>query len=492
MSHLPFGAFNPRFHGISIFANEERLRQLSIYAEAPDPSAWVEKAGALSLEKISAISAIDHEMRHFHDFLISPLGATTMGLRMEASVSGLQAINLLGKCAGKWVPAPIGRWIRWDVAQRHNWINTIGQPFGIEFKDMVVLPHIPEDAPTLGGGGLYSVNEDMPAEEQLAQYALVAAGGYKYMEAIKTKRVEDFGIPITADSVFEATAHLVQLQSTYTAQSEKASQIFQKYIASSESPHLMVLNVLSLAFQDATGAVNVQRLCELFTWTMLGAPDKVMSTGHPAARCGGVLALLAQEPANPVFTAQVTSAAIFDELDKIYGVSDWRGNVAAAAVASDRRMALYERGAEHLQGGYFDGLFAVARHWHSDQAAARKTFLADPGSLSNPLRYIKESAYPRPIVELRLPTGIHERSEPVKSERIRAVSVDAEGLQNIGYTWQPPGKFPKGLLDAAHQTRLATQVMDFAFQDEPVTDTYDDYWRGVLSRMVGKRIVSLI
>lgn len=493
MSHLPFGAFNPRFHGISIFANAERIGQLSSYEDAPGPSAWTAKQGdALSLETISTISALDHETRHFHDFLVSPIGAITMGMRMQASMAGLQAIKLLKQCDGKWVPAPIGKWIHWNNEQRRCWVRSVGEPFGITFADIVEFPHLAEKSPSPHKAGLHPIAVGLSPQEQLAQYVLAAAGGYRYMEALRSKHVEGLGVSINADSVFEATAHLVQSQAIYTGQSAQASKVFQDFIASSGLPHLEALNTLSFGLQHATGAVNVERLCQLFTWMMLGASDKLLSSGHPAARCGGVLALLAQEPRNAVFTKPAPTASVFEQLDKIFGEADWRGNVASAAAASDRRMAQYEQAAKHLAGGYFDDLFAVARHWHSDQAASRSRFMGDPGSLSQPLRYLKESAYPQPLIELRLPTGTHERSEPVKSKHIRAVAVDAEGLRAIGYTWQPPGPYPDGLLDASHTTRIATHVMDFAFQDEPVTDTYDDYWRDVLSRMIGKRIVSLI
>ncbi|MBI5716376.1 MAG: hypothetical protein HZC37_01660 [Burkholderiales bacterium] len=492
MSHLPFGAFNPRFHGVSLFVTAERMGRIAGYEAVADPSSWAARSDALSLEEISTISVLDHERRHFHDFLVSPFGAVMMGMRMQASLAGLQAIKLLKQCVGKWVPAPIGRWIHWDDRQRRDWISTTGEAYGFTLGDVVALPHHPENAPAPHKSGIHAVADDLPVEEQLAQYALAATSGYRFMEVLRTKRVDGFGITIAADSVFEATAHLVQSQAIYTGQSAQASRLFEEFIANSDLSHLQALNTMALALHRATGDVSAERICELFTWMMLGPPDKVLSSGHPAARCGGVLTLLAQQPKNAVFRARAPTTAIFDALDRIFGEADWRSNVAAASAASDRRMAKFDRAAERLDGGYFDSLFAVARHWHSDQSASRSAFVEEPGSLSKPLRYVEESAYPAPFLEVRLPAGVHQRSKPVRSERMRAVAVDAEGLQAIGYTCQPPGSHPDGLLDATHNARITTHVMDLVFQDEPVADAYDKYWRDVLAGMIGKRVASLI
>src|SRR5215831_8876937 len=100
MDHIPFGTFNPRFYGVSILlGDKDRLAFVDRYAEAKDPAEWAK--GGTSLSGVSTVSTIDHERRHFHDFLLSPLGTITMGLRMQASINGFQALVACARCQGR-------------------------------------------------------------------------------------------------------------------------------------------------------------------------------------------------------------------------------------------------------------------------------------------------------------------------------------------------------------------------------------------------------
>lgn len=492
MHHMPFGAFNPRFHGISLFSDSDRLGWLKDYESAPDPRGWSAATGEPELDQIISISAPEHESRHFHDFLVSPIGLVTMGQRMQASIAGLQAINLMKKCAGRWIPAPVGRWLHWDETQRRRWVSDVGGAFGFELDDVVALPHSPPDTMSHRTPCSHQLGEHLCAEQQLSEQASAAAGAYRFLEVLRSIHVDDLDIHVNAHSVFEASAHLVQMQAIYTGQSAQAAQIFQHFLETASMPHLDALRTIWGLLHHASGAVSVDRLCELFTWMMLGPTDRVLSSGHPAVRCGGVIQLARARPDHAIFTEQASTETVFDTLDALFGEPDWRANIWAASDGANRRIAQYNDASIHLRGGYFDGLFEVARHWHRDQAAARSTFLADPGTLAQPLRYIQDAAYPHPLFELQLPNGMHQRTEPLDSPSARALAVDEAGLQVIAYTCQPPGIFPAGLLDAAHQTRIATHWIDFAFQDDPVMNTFDQHWRQQLGAYVGKEIVSLM
>ena len=318
MQHLPFGLFNPRFYGVSvILGDEDRNDAVEHYGRAKDPGEWIRNTGTPSLNDISTLSAMDHELRHFHDFLLSPIGTVTMGLRMQASINGIQAMRALGQCQGSFVPVPLTRWIEWDAGKRQRWIGSTGRFFGIERSDdLVAVPHVEGIAHAKYQVGAHPVPESLPHEHKLSSYALSAAQAYASMSVLRQRRSQ-YDMDVSADDVFEATAHLVQMQAVWTGQGEAAAQSLLEFITTSSAKHLMPLQVLWTALQRSSHPVNVRRMTELFTWMLLGSWEELTSSGHPASRYFQVLELAAAAPDADVFVRVMATAKLFHLLDAL-------------------------------------------------------------------------------------------------------------------------------------------------------------------------------
>jgi hypothetical protein len=493
MEHVPFGAFNPRFYGVSIFlGGEDRVDFVDRYGRANDPAEWVRDVHMPELSEVSTLSAIDHEVRHFHDFLLSPLGTIVMGLRMQASINGIQAMQALARCRGKFVPVPIIRWIQWDDAARQRWIDSTGSFFRIgKSSDIVALPHSPDVTGSNFQVGAQSVPDAIPPEEQLSGYALLAAQAYSSMSMWRQRRVSRFEMDVSADDVFEAAAHLVQLQAVWIGQGQQAGERFLDFVLTSSAKHLEPLQVLWAALQRSSPTIGVKRATELFTWMLLGPWEQLASDGHPANRYFQVLELCAGAPNDDTLVGSMSTGQLFDRLDGSIGNPSWADNLRSAAASADRRIGRYASLATTLKGDYFDALFGVATAWHHDQNCVRQTFLADPESLAHPHRYLSESRFPLPFVETRFGWMVHERDNRIDLTNHRAITVDAEGKKVLSYINKLGSSQSTEGLDNALSARLLTHMVDFLFADEPVLDVYEHWCRSQAQALVGKELVSV-
>jgi hypothetical protein len=493
MSHTPFGTFNPRFYGVSMFLGDtEKHDVLERYGETT-PRLWSKEAATTSsLKDICTLSAMDHEVRHFHDFLLTPLGTITMGLRMQASINGIQAMKAFRRCRGSFIPVPLIRWIGWDSPARQRWIDTDGRFFGISrLDDIVNVPCAPQIAHYKAQPGTHPVSDSLTPEEQLSAYALFAAQAYNSLTTQRLHRVSQFDIDVSADDVFEGPAHLIQLQAIWTGQGDAPAKAFLEFIRTSSAANLRALQLLWEALQRSSPAVNLQRFTELFTWMLLGRWEDLSSGGHPANRYFQLLALAALSPNHDIFVGPMPSAELFDQLDELTESSGWRANLASASAAADRRNSSYLSLAKTLHGGYFDAVFALSSLWHDNQRSVRQTFLNDPESLVGPLRYLTEDRFPRPFLETRLGSMVHHRDEPLTSKNHRAIAADSEGKQVLSYISKLDAGQTTADLDHVLSARILTHMVDFLFADEPVFDLYEYWCRSQIQGLSGKRIVSV-
>jgi hypothetical protein len=492
MEHVPFGAFNPRFYGVSLFlGSKDRLDFLNRYFGESDLAEGARDTETSALSEVLTASALDHEARHFHDFLLSPLGTAVMGLRMQASINGFQMMQALKRCRGKFVPVPLIRWIEWDDAARQRWIDSTGRYFGIaQSSDIVALPHSP-DVTRLKFQASRSVPDALPPEEKSGTYALPAAAAYASMSMWRQRKVSWFDINVSADDVFEAVAHLVQLQAVWTSQGESAAERLLAFVRTSPAKHLYPLQVFWTALQRSSQKIDLRRLTELLTWMLLGPWEQLASNGHPATRFFQVLEICMQAPDNDAFVGQRSSAQLFDLLDELTESRAWMNNLTSATALADRNINSYAEISKTLKGGYFDALFAVATAWHHDQSSVRKTFLETPESLVDPLQYVNETRLPLPFVEIRFGSMIHERDDRFDSPNVRAIAIDAEGKKVLSYIRKPPSQSSEAL-DNVRWARVFTHMVDFLFADELVIDDLYDRWcRSQIQALTGKELVSV-
>jgi hypothetical protein len=503
VEHIAFGAFNPRFYGVSLLLSDaSRLDAIRTYMSADDIATWA-KSSTLSLSEAAMLSASDHELRHFHDFLLSPFGTAIMGLRMQASINGIQAMKLTQKVPGRFLPVPLMRWISWDTERRRRWVLDTGSFFGIETDDDIVpIPHASELSEIDVKIGLTAVNETSPIKEQLSKYVLLSALSYASMDRLRQDRFSQHNIDLNADDLFESTAHLVQLQAIWTGQGEEALKAFFNFVLGSKTKQLKPLQLLFAALQEQP--LTFHRLLEIFTWilfgsskNLLGSLKNVWSAEHPAKRYLQVITLTSEASVRDFLTHPMNVDQLFEFLDEATESGSWRHNLQDAMASADRRHDVYLKAAKSLNGGFFDALFNVARMWHHDQLLARNTLAQDPDSFTNPLRYITERRYPTPFMETRFGEGVHLRDTPLNLPHISTICADQDGKQVIAYIGRPTSIISGGETESVsdarsvRDARIATHMIDFLFSDEPISDLYERWCRNLVMGITEKKLISV-
>jgi hypothetical protein len=110
-----FGAFEPRFYGISFLLETPSMFQ-----------AWAALSGISSgdrpalpvFEHTCLQTAIEHEMRHFHDALVSPFANVILMLRMMATFNGLKLLNRAQRSGANLLPVPVKTWMAMSPEKR--------------------------------------------------------------------------------------------------------------------------------------------------------------------------------------------------------------------------------------------------------------------------------------------------------------------------------------------------------------------------------------
>ena len=493
MADAALGSFNPNFYGVSlIHADPGVLDHLQAYDAADDLGAWIENATSLDMAKVGQLSSIDHEVRHFHDFLASPFGLNTMGLRIQASINGIQAILAISESPGKYLPIPLSRWMGWDGGKRQAWIDGTGRPFGYDnLADFVAVPG-PEHRDIAHPGGLGSV-ADLPLDARLGLWAGATVGAFRAMLDMRQPLSLREGYPpVSPVDAFEGSAHVTQAQAIWNGQGEAATAAYLAFLETANLACLTPYNALREALQQATPQIPNARLAELFAWSLLTQPDDLKTFGNPAFRLFLVLMLARSAPGGLLLDVPVEH--LWSALDRVTGSPPWRDNLAAADVMAARRQKTYHALRDQLSGTSIDAFFHVCDLWLNDRRRLSDLLADDPGAYVNPQRYVGApiGTFPAPFLNISFGRFLHRREKPLSpSARLKAIAADDKGRDVIAYVGVLGDRERAASVDKVIDASLMSATVDYCFFDESGGAAIDLYLEAGLKELAGKELVHL-
>lgn len=299
---LHFGSFDGRFVGITMTLTDQTLAALDLTsADAVD-----------QFHDVAHATVHSHELRHFHDFLLSPRGSITLRQRI---VEVLNAMSLLARTkrlseAGSVnaLPVPLGRWADLDASARREFLAPLAQLVGeLHVPD---VPHIPL-ARRLG---LRPVEPEQEPESdaewfQSAVHAVLLARA-RLHDALR----DDEGWGFTSQQIREGGAFCIQLQEAWTAFGEDAVDALEAHTKVHAPSYLTAQHV----WQLASGNYNIDSAAAALTWSQLGAYSGGRLTS-PAVRFGLLIASTSRDK-----TPTASGAGISD-FDAATGSADTFG-----------------------------------------------------------------------------------------------------------------------------------------------------------------------
>lgn len=486
----PLGSFDTGFYGITlVHSDSESIKLYAAYAEAESIADWNAESGPAQLHIIGMLSAPDHETRHFHDFLLSPFGASIMALRIEATVNGIQALRSVIEMPHRHVPTPMRRWLEWEEGERNDWVKQTGSYFGIgDIDDFICLP-TPSQRRLTDSNSRPSLN-NLTEGEVLALTSEAGFMAFSALAQLRKPRDFDLGLdPVSPDAIFEATAHIVQAQAVWRGQSEAAAAEYVKLLEGDSISSLAPYNRLRDALQQHSPQIDIRRLSELFTWMLLGHPDELKGVGNPAARYFAVLMLAVSSP--ELLLLDVSTERLWATLDQLTG-SDWRANLRQSLVGFDTRQRKYDALREQLEGELYDAIFDTADIWVSDSKRVIEALLADPASYATPLTYLTEMAgkLPLPFVRQHFQSAIDRRDEPFRSASVVAVTSEKDPRDVIAYVSAPASDGAQSARSVVLAMRASFYV-DYCFFSEPPDSLLNHLMQEECKEMLSKELIHI-
>jgi hypothetical protein len=483
-----FGAFEPRFYGVSFLlttpiAFRAWLSNLGVFRNSSEPTLSV-------FEDTCLRTAIEHETRHFHDALISPFANGILMLRMMATFNGLKALNRGSKTGANCIPIPLTNWTAKGRQERSEWLAEVSNdpPPGL------VLPLRPFPLSCTGGSahrpepGVFSIDADS-VEAELNAFAEATIGAYKKVSdlmkgpavllrthAAFQSYTEDAkrGLAATLNprNVFEASALAVQLQAAWTIVGEEAANVFGSYLLASDLGYAKAFRRIAKSSgpRDKAPMVDPIRISAVAVWCLLGDPG--MNDGFdPAVRLARLLPLLDQRGG---ISATDSIADLWDNWDQSLKVKNWRTAVTSMRERTTRSIAKYVRASkepDEPEGALF---VTVLEAYLADQIRATELLLKDPDSYVHTQRYVErdEDVLPIPLISVELgedfvaPLDTFPANDAVRLPRI----VDKDGVRGWSRAVTDRHKPPRArLLDAALELEFRCKMCDVVFSDEAMS-----------------------
>lgn len=488
MTHA-FGSFNPNFYGISLaFTSQDAIETMAAYNKEHDLDVWEAAQDDFDLARLGGLSVLQHEVRHFHDFLLSPFACQNMLHRLQATANGQSVVQILPHMPGRFLPTPITIWLGWTEERRADWFERDGRNAGLTgLDDIVPLPVVDFDATVTSDATPFTAEGALSIFASLSEHT---ARAYISLEQGRARRDLGFaGIALSATDMFEATAHLTQATCIYNTQGRKALEPFLEHLFRSDQAILKPLQLLAdiLYYQDAD--LQTGRLLEIFTWVLLGNHN-ISERQQPVSSYYNAANVALEAKAFLTETLEMPTADFWDLLDQITRRSPWRKNLTDALAHAQSSVNFIEQ--SYLANGPLSGtgaaLVRVARRWEKDMAQMIEVVTADPDAYCDLEAYVMHggAGLPMPLALVHYGRGtLTSLDDFEETPTTRNIFLDAE-REVLLYNVSAPSDTPPADLDAVIDLYKIQKIIDFLFYEEATTRTLDQYYLGQGKLLTGK------
>jgi hypothetical protein len=372
-----YGGFDPRFLGVMIrfqapsFATWDLFQR--IHAGDPNPAEIVRLGNAAlqeppdrAFQVFAASTVLVHELRHFHDFLLSPYGNTLFRLRLTTVLNGLRAIGpLLGRRGT--VPVPLTTWIEKSPQEQ----NVLASLWAALLRPRAFR------APRLG-----------PASLQLLR---ACRATYQSIQNLLVNPDTQFSPePFQPAHLFEASAALVQEQNVYTMFGAPHRELFSDVLMGDSriGAYSLVLRTLYPLWNQAGRLADSELVGAIVTWSILGDFLNDGLAASPSVRFARLLHLLRSEGRPP---KRKPVDRLFEDWNRRLGYTPWPASLERNLASSNKMLMEiqgHRRDSAEVTAAVdellpaLEGLVAASRH----MAAA---FGDNMRAYVNPYRYLE-------------------------------------------------------------------------------------------------------
>lgn len=471
-----YGGFSPRFPGVTVRLHDRAaFDTLDRFIRDDLPP-----ADGADFNAIAIRSVLDHEIRHYHDFLLSSYGSTLYRSKLQAVIAGDVLFHLLRGLPGRWLPVPLGRWAGLDADERAVHVAEWQEAIGTDALDIVPLPSLAGKTPARAFGP-FKVDYDEEGAARLLDAARLAYDKVRQLTR-GTIRLADAS-ELMPCNFFEVLGLAAQVQAIHRAQSPAAAARFLEFLGDSALPYARLWRrMISLAAGLPAVAERglLDRASLMALWCILGSYDADGTAACPNARFLMLEKIVAANPPG----ADVAEA--WDRWDAAAGTAPWRNGLHAMRSSNRKQSAQYRKLAG--KGPLYDIVADIFEAYVGDQTTAVDLLLARPADLAVMNRYLALDAaispLPVPLTRIDLVGFGLAAAENGAFHPLWGSGPDEVASQFVLNTGDPG--FRKRINDAAVLERMM-RVTDLAFANAEPSLSFDPVVAGDIAVMTGKR-----
>jgi hypothetical protein len=441
---LAFGEFDGRFLGISLTVDSrERRDNLQRYAFGPGIPGGLgpETPEREFIESLSCLTVVQHEARHFHDFLISAFGSHVMRTRLVLALNLSQIlVNMLRLellTDADFLPVPVTTWCLMPPAEQADFLA--GLAAGGLGSRAVELPRVNPDWTTVSSG-----RQDISAatlgdliavcghyQDKLRQLSLRPAG------------VKDIGLyPV---HVWEASALLVQAEEVNAATGSATAERFLALMDRPGNRYGAALRWIRRAWPHG-GVLHAGVAAVIVAWCLFGDYTTSGDLASPVARLAMLWDLFRREPRERVLP-DGGAAALFSAWDRLTSQPPTLDGLRRSLEEDAAFVRSIRAQVAEVPDELYDelaGTFDAYREYVAARRFMVESFLAAPEAYLLPVRYLNALASwtaPPLKVEARNRSAMFD-ADSMDGWYIQAAwrSTDGKEIPAIaGPPWRLPG-----------------------------------------------------
>lgn len=445
-----FGGFNPRFAGVTIrIASQVAYNEfVTFLTSGALPGDKEELLGPILMR-----SVIEHEIRHYHDFLLGSCNGVLFRARLQAILNGIEALHKVKELPGDVVPLPLSTWMVLPAEEREAQLNEwAGLSADGKKPTPIPVPILSKEALLQPGeAGLYAMDDDDPIIT-FSLAAALAAGGYERIQEIvqgaQGSGAPGYGRPINVAHIQEVLALTVQLGAILQAQGERQARVFVRFCL--HDPDFPVGRfwrfLLDLSVQGTPGIAGHEvdefemvlaasfQVMAIGTWTLLGNSVAEGEAASPSERLAKLIKHLHVDSAAE--NAAIDVAATWDYWDRTLGLNPWRASLKASLDWASRGVDFYESAYKMSAPGWRKDVHAILHNmmkaYADDQRMLIERVLEQPEDLVSVSSYLglPSGTLPMPLLRLQMDNSALELDSLNQEilEPVMAVDLDGEGI----------------------------------------------------------------
>lgn len=472
-----FGGFDPIFPGVTIsFSRSEAWQKVDSYI-ADSTSPPLVGSDEEKFELLSLISVLSHELRHFHDSLLSPYAIRVLRLRFHALLGIVQILPDIVKDGPNCIGVPISAWCALDEDARAKYIENLGTPQLSSKWIPVPLPYLSSERPSTSGATAHS-------PEAVAAIISAAVARRDQISELTNRATRDGPYSVQPWQIFELSALLVQIEEIRSAYGADAVDLFLKsLLALSPNPYAEILQITDAVWRKLNWSYSAPFAMASVVWSLFGSYEKDQWNACPAERYMRLLNHFLERGVNEDLDPTESWFDVFNrwsaalKLSTVQeGLDEARQNLIRISEAAKNITDATKM--DDLLKPILQGLAAIGRaHLHN-----AIEFQNDPGAYISPARYLKSPTLVDPVLRVVFREGALQIPK-TKSELDREGKYLHWGIEDNGgvraFSMSFPFKFssiPSMKTELAFELFDLFGLVDFVFENSP-TRSRDDVKR---------------